>query len=160
MIRNLSGRAICGWLGRGCGCAGFGGALGLEFLTAQQDQYLFEPVEVSGRPHEDFLKRAMQIGFHLRNGAHGKIFREDAVLAGREHGLALWLTPFTSLLTYSMPRSGSPLPRTGLCVRELARSAPTPLSRSLSRSTCEVSEYTFTTLPTMPSGVITPMSRA
>ena len=45
----------------------------------------------------------------------------------------------SSLATYFMTSSGSPVPPTGLWIRESTSIAPTPLSLSVSSSTCAVS---------------------
>src|ERR1700736_5203829 len=62
----------------------------------------------------------------------------------------------SSFATYFMVSRGSPTPPTGLCMRDSASMAPTPLSLSVSKSTCEVSRKDSMILPTTPSGVITP----
>ncbi len=64
----------------------------------------------------------------------------------------------SSLITFSRTTSPAGVPRSMPCSRVLSRIAPTPLVWSSIKSTCEVERYTRSTLPTMPSAVMTAMS--
>src|SRR5579862_4795250 len=93
MARRRSRRPRSGCLGRWRRLCirglSAGRALRLDLLPAQQYEYFFEAVQVSGGLDQNFLERAAAIGLSLRHRAHGQVLREDAVLARGEHGLAL-----------------------------------------------------------------------